>query len=131
VSPVPSPTAGRVRPQREWPVGSCMRPGAKGTRRLLRVYGAQLLCVRYRYDERGRRRITTVELKVDEQPCRPKALALVHVEIRYAEARLQELVKKTGATWDRARGLWRMRRSAAIKLGLGHRIRQDEVRSTT
>lgn len=125
-----SPTAGRIRPEREWPVGSCMRPGAKGTRRLLHVYGPQLLCVRYRYDEHGRRRMTTVELRVDEQPWTPKALATVHVEIRYAEARLQELVKKTGATWDRARQLWRMRRSAAIKLGLGHRIRQ-EVRSPT
>ena len=75
--------------------------------------------------------MTTVELRVDEQPWTPKAFAIVHVEIRYAESRLQELVKKTGATWDRARQLWRMRRSAAIKLGLGHRIRQEEVRSHT
>ena len=126
-----SPPAGRIRPERDWPVGSCMRPGAKGTRRLLRVYGAQLLCVRYRYDERGRRRMTTVELRVDEQPWTPKKFAIVHVEIRFAEARLRELVKKTGATWDRARQLWRMRRSAAIKLGLGHRIRQEEVQSPT
>jgi hypothetical protein len=106
-----------------------MRPGAKGTRRLLRVYGAQLLCVRYRYDEHGRRRMTTVELSVDERPWIPKPFATVHVEIRYAETRLQELVRKNGATWDRARRLWRMRRGAALKLGLGHRIRQEEVRS--
>ena len=129
MSPVPSPTAGLVHPERGWPVRSCMRPGAKGTRRLLRVYGAQLLCVRYRYDEYGRRRLTTVELRVDEQPWTPKASATVHVEIRYAEARLRELVKKSGATWDRARQLWRMRRSAAIKLGIAHRIRPEEVRS--
>ncbi|MDL2716822.1 MAG: hypothetical protein PT977_03625 [Acidobacteriota bacterium] len=85
--------------------------------------------MRYRYDEHARRRITTVELRVDEQPWTPKASATVHVEIRYAEARLRELAKKGGATWDRARQLWRMRRSAAIKLGIAHRIRPEEVRS--
>ena len=125
----PAPTAARVRPRREWPVGSCMRPGAKGTQRLLRVYGAQLLCVRYRYDERSRRRITTVELRVDEKPWTPKPQPTVHVEIRFSEARLQELARKKGATWDRARQLWRMRRSAAIKLGLGHRVRLEATRS--
>lgn len=106
-----------------------MRPGAKGTRRLLRIYGAQLLCVRYRYDEVRRSRLTTVELRVDERPWAPKPPATVHVEIRYAEERLRERVKKAGAIWDRARQLWCMRRSAAIRLGLAPRIRPAEVRS--
>src|SRR5664280_1830410 len=42
-------------------VGSCLKPGRKGTRKLLREFGPRLVCVRYRYDERKRTRTKTVE----------------------------------------------------------------------
>jgi hypothetical protein len=28
-----------------------MKPGQKGTRKLVELYGSRLVCVRYRYDE--------------------------------------------------------------------------------
>lgn len=46
-------------------------PGRNGTKKLLRQYGDRLLRVRYRYDSETRRRLTTVELIVDEVPWDP------------------------------------------------------------
>jgi hypothetical protein len=45
-----------------------LAPGQKGTKKLLREYGAQLVCVRYRYDAERRLRFTTVELIVEQSP---------------------------------------------------------------
>jgi len=43
-------------PMGETTIGTTLRPGQKGTRELLKSYGDQLVCVRYRYDKtRGKR----------------------------------------------------------------------------
>ena len=39
-----------------------LRPGDKGTKKLVREFGQKLICVRYRYDPIGRIRYKTVEL---------------------------------------------------------------------
>jgi hypothetical protein len=57
-----------VRGPLEARVGAHMAPGAKGTRKLFRDYGARLVCVRYRYDEVRRKRLKTVEIVVEEVP---------------------------------------------------------------
>jgi len=49
-----------------------LRPGAPGTKRLLEQYGDALVCVRYRLDTRLNRRLTTVELIVDDRPKKPE-----------------------------------------------------------
>ena len=49
-----------------------LRPGARGTIRLVQQYGERLVCVRYRYNQETRRRIKTVELIIDERAWRPK-----------------------------------------------------------
>ena len=43
-----------------------LRPGDRGTRKLVERYGKRLVCVRYRYDPVTQRRYTTVELIVAE-----------------------------------------------------------------
>jgi len=45
-----------------------LKPGQKGTRRLVEKYGDALLCVRYRYDEIRGVRMKTVEIVVEERP---------------------------------------------------------------
>ncbi|MEM8488590.1 MAG: hypothetical protein AAF564_23785 [Bacteroidota bacterium] len=51
-----------------------LRPGARGTIRLVHEYGDKLICVRYRYKQDTRTRIKTVELVVDERPWTPRRL---------------------------------------------------------
>ena len=43
-----------------------LRPGQKGTKKLVARFGAGLICVRYRYDTKRKKRFTTVELIVDQ-----------------------------------------------------------------
>lgn len=57
--------------QRDMKTHTHLKPGQKGTRRLLEQYGDKLLCVRYRYDELRQVKIKTVEIIVYERPCRP------------------------------------------------------------
>lgn len=48
-----------------------LKPGQKGTRRLVEQFGDKLICVRYRYDEIRQVRMKTVEIIIDERPCDP------------------------------------------------------------
>lgn len=48
-----------------------LKPGQKGTMRLVEKYGKSLLCVRYRYDENRGVRLKTVEIIVEEKPSAP------------------------------------------------------------
>lgn len=48
-----------------------LAPGQKGTKKLLRQYGAQLVCVRDRDDAERRLRCTTVELSIEQSPGSP------------------------------------------------------------
>jgi hypothetical protein len=50
-----------------------LRPGSKGTRKLLVQYGRRLVCVRYRYDPRRQRRFKTADLIVEESHWEPKS----------------------------------------------------------
>jgi hypothetical protein len=53
-------------PEGEMKTRLILQPGSRGTRKLLARYGQRMVCVRYRYDERLKRRYKTVELIVDE-----------------------------------------------------------------
>ena len=46
--------------------------GAEGTKQLLAQYGDRLICVRYRYDARRKKRLKTVEFVVAERDCEPR-----------------------------------------------------------
>jgi hypothetical protein len=48
-----------------------LKPGQKGTNRLLAQYGDRLICVRYRYDAQRKKRFKTVELLVAERDWEP------------------------------------------------------------
>lgn len=48
-----------------------LKPGQKGTKKLLEQYGDSLVCVRYRYDVEKRKQVKTVELIVSEADWTP------------------------------------------------------------
>ena len=54
------------REERRTEANAGLRPGQKGTKKLVARFGDRLICVRYRYDTTRRKRFTTVELIVDE-----------------------------------------------------------------
>ncbi len=77
-------------------VGTTLSPGQNGTKRLLRQYGDQLVCVRYRYDKLSGKRLKTVELIVDEQDWVPGVNIapdrLVSIRVEFGESELREQV---------------------------------------
>jgi hypothetical protein len=114
------PRSPQVRP----PAGAVIKklaPGMPGTRRLLERYGAALVCVRYREIEtaEGARRLTTVELVVDERQGKPRD-AWLH--IAYAETELRRAVKQAGGIWDSERRLWRAPIRTIKQLGIADRV---------
>jgi len=114
-----------------------MRPGVPGTKRLLAKYGDQLVCVRYRHDKQNQRRVTTIELIVDEGfylPERNTSRFLdfknnnrnVYIRIDYNESELRRIVKCAGGKWEPNNKRWILRYREAEKLKLCERIEEIE-----
>ncbi len=110
----------------------CLRPGQPGTKSLLARYGKRLVCVRYRYDERSKQRIKTVELVVDIAEWKPEGRpaggeAVVALRVGWQETRVQRQVKAAGGTWDPVSRVWRLGREHVEELGLESRIVEGAI----
>jgi hypothetical protein len=100
------------------------KPGQKGTKQLQLVYGDQLVCVRYRYDEAKRKRSKTVELVVEEHEWVPDN-ALVRVRVAWGERSLGMKVKQAGGKWLSEMKLWELPYGQVVALGLTERMVRD------
>jgi len=111
-----------------------LRPGAKGTKKLVQEFGQKLLCVRYRYDPIKRIRHKTVELVVESAPWDParqsrsgrsrsggRPPVLVGIRVEYREEDLRRRIKAGGGRWAPEQRLWMLPLSVARKLDLTHR----------
>jgi hypothetical protein len=110
-----------------------LRPGQKGTKRLLEKYGDRLVCVRYRYDSVNGKRYTTVELLEAESKWTTKNASSkgnirnndtrkLGVRIDYWETELREKAKEAGAIWRPNHKLWEMAYEDVMELGLENRV---------
>jgi hypothetical protein len=90
-----------------------LKPGQKGTKKLVAEYGDALVCVRYRYDKASCMRAKTVEIIVEKTAWQPPAQvadnALVPVRIGFAETALQEKARAARGKWDPEVKLWFIR----------------------
>ena len=89
-----------------------LKPGQKGTKRLTEQYGDKLLCVRYRYDEIRQVKMKTVEIIVDEKPCKPPLRYqdedMVAVTVPFSDKDLRDRLKAAHGRWDPEEKLWRV-----------------------
>ncbi len=112
-------------------VKATLPPGANGTKTLLRQYGDQLVCVRYRYDKRKHKRYKTVELIVEEKDWTPGTLTRpgerVFVQVGYNETELRELLKSRGAYWNPDKKAWHVTYRQVVELGLERRMLDKEL----
>jgi len=101
-----------------------MKPGDPGTRRQLERWGADLLCVRYRYDDERRERLTTVEIVIERAARAPRVDPdhQVGVRLRYEETELRHRVREAGGQWDPRRKLWWMTWAGALRIGVAERV---------
>jgi hypothetical protein len=132
-----------------------LKPGKKGTKKLLAEYGDRLVAVRYKYDEARKRRIKTIEIIVEEvewpgksprlpikpenptpspsprqdQPDQPPENDMILLRINYHEHDLRKKIKKAGAKWNPHLKLWLIQKAEAKRLNLLEReVKPDKNR---
>ncbi len=111
-------------PQRGYArVTKTLRPNEPGTLKLVRRYGDALVCVRYREDDVGRRRCTTVELIIDEGPVQRRLTdrSLVQVHLPWNDEQTRARALKLGARWNPAHRRWTLALKLAKAMGLRYR----------
>jgi len=87
-----------------------LKPGQRGTKRLVEKYGDSLLCVRYRYDEIRGVRLKTIEIIVEEKVVKPSIRYrdedIVAVIVSYTENALRDKLKAVGGRWNPEEKAW-------------------------
>lgn len=99
-----------------------LNAGKPGTKRLLKEYGENLVCVRYKYDKFTWRKQRTIELILDEDDWIPTKDEIVFIRIDYGEKDLGIQVKNNGGVWNKNKQLWEVAISKVIELNLKDRI---------
>jgi hypothetical protein len=101
-----------------------LRPGERGTRRLVAEHGDRLVCVRYRCDPERRKRYKTVELIVAEADWIPPPGPddLVQIRVAFGEEALRQRVKQAGGRWLPDSKSWELPLRVVEELGLEHRL---------
>lgn len=113
-------------------IGLNLKPGRSGTKKLVALYGERLVCVRYRYDEKRKKRFKTVELIIEEIDWEPRRKLyqdeeIVVIELESQEEGLRRKLLRAGGRWNAARRVWQIRYDRAVRLGLRSRIRGIET----
>ncbi len=101
-----------------------LEPGQDGTKKLVRQFGEQLVCVRYRQDRPAGRRYTTVEIVVDAGPMPEdqRSRRALLVRLRPMETELRRAVVNAGGLWDPRQRAWQLKKSVIQRLGLHDRL---------
>ena len=91
-----------------------LKPGQRGTKRLLAEHSSALVCVRYRYDAAKRKRMKTIEIVVEESDWQPPVPKFrdddrVFVQIGFSEQALRDAAKTAKGRWDPEARLWTVR----------------------
>jgi hypothetical protein len=107
-----------------------LNPGQPGTKKLVSMYGEQLVCVRYRYDTEKNEVIKTVEIVVERKNWkkgnnRIPGNKVLSLRIAFDESHLRRLVKAAGGRWNKRRKVWELPYKDIKALGLESRILED------
>jgi hypothetical protein len=109
-----------------------LKPGQKGTKRLVEKYGKALLYVRYRYDEDRGVRLKTVEIVVEEKPWQPRLRLrdgdIVPVVVNFPEKDLRDRLKAVGGKWDPKAKLWHVAYGSIRGTDLEERVQMNFIK---
>ena len=105
-----------------WRVAKKIKPNQRGSIKIARNYGSELLCVRYRENPDGTERLTTVELVVERVLIQKREDPTVSFKIKPEEVDLRRLAQSKGATYDGKNQMWNLVRAEVLRMGLRSRI---------
>jgi len=110
-------------------VKTTLAPGQNGTKQLLKQYGGQLVCVRYRYDKVRQKRVKTIGIIIDEQDWIPDLIIpadrRVEIQIGFGETELREKVKNAGGFWNPDKKAWVLSYNKVLQMGLERRVKDE------
>lgn len=109
-----------------------LRPGERGTKKLLERYGDRLLCVRYRYDDATGRRVKSAEIIVDETEVEPIVAPVPpcgrrFISVGIDERDIRDRVKRAGGRWHPAERAWSLPYERIVALSLTDRLLEGTV----
>jgi hypothetical protein len=101
-------------------------PGQAGAKKWMEQYGDRFVCLRYCIDEKGKKRLKTVEIIVGEDELktdnRIPSNKIMHLRILFGEIELAKAVKGAGGKWNKARKYWELPYGEVRAIGLEERI---------
>ena len=114
-----------------------LKPGQNGTKKWVEKYGDKLVAVRYRYDEKKKKRYKTVELIVEDSHWTPIVEAefvtrsysstdQIGIRVEGYETGIRAQVKEAGGIWRPRQKLWELPYSKIVELGLERCIEPEE-----
>jgi hypothetical protein len=109
-------------------------PGQSGTKRWKKKFGDDLVCVRYRYDELLQKKVTTVEIIVEQsiwekRPHKIPGNKIMSIRVNYGELKISGIVKKAGGRWNSKEKVWKLAYKDVMALGLEKRIVNASAKS--
>ncbi len=104
-----------------------IKPGMKGTKKLVNTYGDKLVCVRYRRDDERNRKMKTIELIIDESPVTKNkksipANKIMRIEVKYGEVKIGRIIRSAGGRWNAKEKVWELPYKDVVALGLEKRV---------
>lgn len=101
--------------------------GQPGTKKWLDKYGENLICVRYKYDKKNKKKIITVELIAEEKDYEKDENRIpmnktVEIRVNYGEVEIGRMVRSFGGKWNPKKKLWELPYKYVKELGLIQRI---------
>ena len=115
--PLPAP-AGDLAGRR---VAKKIRPGQRGAIKLARMHGEALLCVRYRENADGSKRLMTGELLLEMTVIQKRDDPIVSFKIKPKEIGLRRPAQSKGG-WYEGKNFRKLARSQGLRIGLMTRI---------
>ena len=104
-----------------------LKPGRRGTKKLLAQFGDRLVRVRHRHDEGTGRTFKSVELialEITDQTRAdpPSRSRIVRLRVGWHELEIRQAVKEAGGRWNPQERVWELEHDRIIDLGLEERI---------
>ena len=110
------------------------KAGKPGTKKYVKIYGDDLINVRYKYDYKRKKKYKTIELCVEESDWHPSEKdkyrhRRVYIRILSYERRLREHIKKAGGIWNNEKKLWKVSIQVVWDLNLEDRFVCDDTKT--
>jgi hypothetical protein len=102
-----------------------IKAGERGTKKLVKEFGSNLLNVRIYYDIKRKRKIRTIELLVDENewvPTKINPAKIVKLKVNWGEPEIARKIKANGGIWNKEKKVWEIAFGKVKDLGLQSRM---------